>query len=72
MAASPPTPAAPLDYQQLASLLDSAASEEQRLAKVTGDPVARYQSGINAQVFSVARRCAQDHARSHPTTPPPR
>jgi hypothetical protein len=71
MAAPPPTPAGPLDYQQLASLLDTAASEQQRLATTTaGDPIAQYQSSVNAQLFSAARRCAQDHARSHPRTPP--
>jgi hypothetical protein len=55
---------APLDYQQLAGLLDTAASEQQRLANTAGDPVLQYQSGVNAQVFSAARQCAQDHARS--------
>lgn len=64
MATARPTPLAPLDYQQLARLLDAAASQQQRLANTADDPVLQYQSGVNAQVFSAARQCAQDHARS--------
>lgn len=69
MATTPPTSAAPLDYQQLARLLDTAASEQQQLANTLGDPVAQYQSSVNAQLFTAARRCAQDHARSRQPTP---
>ncbi len=36
MATTPPTSAAPLDYQQLARLLDTAASEQQQLANTRG------------------------------------
>jgi hypothetical protein len=64
MATARPTPLAPLDYGQLARLLDTAASEQQRVANTVGDPILQYQSGVNAQVFSAARRCAEDHARS--------
>ncbi len=64
MATARPTPLAPLDYQQLARLLDTAASQQRQLANTAGDPVLQYQSSVNAQVFSAARRCAQDHARS--------
>jgi hypothetical protein len=70
MATTPPTPVAPLNYQRLARLLDTAATDQQQLANTAGDPVTRYQSSVNAQLFTAARRCAQDHARSHPTTPP--
>ena len=69
MATAEPTPLAPLDYQQLARLLDTAASEQQQLANTVGDPVAQYQSRVNAQLFTAARRCAQDHARSRQPTP---
>jgi len=69
VAATPPTPVAPLDYQRLAHLLDTAAAEQQQLATTAGDPTARYQASVNAQLFGAARRCAQDHARSRPTTP---
>lgn len=69
MAATPPTPATALDYQQLARLLDTAATEQQQLANTAEDPVARYQSSVNAELFGAARRCAQDHARSGRPTP---
>jgi hypothetical protein len=69
VAATPPTPVAALDYQRLATLLDTAVSEQQHLASTAGDPAVRYQASVNAQLFGAARRCAQDHARSHPTTP---
>jgi hypothetical protein len=72
VAATPPTPAAPLDYQRLAHLLDTAAAEQQHLATSARDPVTRYQASVNAELFGAARRCAQDHARSHLTTPRPR
>lgn len=64
MATAQPTPLASLDYQQLARLLETAASEQQQLANTVSDPIAQYQSSVNAQLFSAARRCAQDHARS--------
>lgn len=69
MTATPPTPVAPLDYQRLATLLDTAVSEQQHLASTADDPTARYQASVNAELFGAARRCAQDHARSRPTTP---
>lgn len=69
MAATPPTPTVPLDYQRLATLLDTAVSEQQQLANSAGDPAARYQASVNAQLFGAARRCAQDHARSRPLAP---
>jgi hypothetical protein len=70
MAAPPPSVWAPLDYQQLASLLDSAATEQQHLANTADDPTTRYQASVNAELFGAARRCAQDHARSRRPTPP--
>ena len=72
MAVPRQTPTAPLDYQRLAHLLDTAAAEQQQLASTAGDPTARYQASVNAELFGAARRCAQDHARSRPTTPLPR
>ena len=69
MAATPPTPIAALDYQRLATLLDTAVSEQQHLASTAGDPTARYQASVNAELFGAARRCAQDHARSHQPIP---
>lgn len=70
MAAPPPTPTPPLDYQRLAALLDTAATDQQHLATTASDPTARYQASVNAQVFSAARRCAQDQPRSQQPAPP--
>jgi hypothetical protein len=72
VATTKPASLASLDYQQLAGLLDAAASEQHQLANTVGDPVLQYQSGVNAQVFSAARRCAEDHARSLQSTAPGR
>jgi hypothetical protein len=49
------------DYAKLARLLDEAAREHRKLATVSGDPVERYQAGVNADFFIAARNAAKDH-----------
>jgi hypothetical protein len=49
------------DYARLARLLDEAAREHRKLATVSGDPVERYQAGVDADFFTAARNTANEH-----------
>jgi hypothetical protein len=49
------------DYTKLTRLLDEAAQEHRKLATASGDPVERYQAGVNAQFFTAARNAAKEH-----------
>lgn len=51
------------DYTRLARLLDEAARETRKLATVSGDPVERYQAGVDVDVFTTARNAATEHGR---------
>ncbi len=48
------------DYAKLARMLDEAAREHRRLAAASGDPVERYQAGVNVDFFTAARNAAAE------------
>jgi len=49
------------EYASLARLADQAAREHRELAAVSGDPVERYQAGVDADFFTAARNAATEH-----------
>ncbi len=69
----------PLDYQELARLLDLAASEHRQLGATSTDPVASYQFRKSVDFFTAARNAARDYvqhtqrqdATSHQDNPSP-
>jgi hypothetical protein len=54
---SPPS----LDYQELARLLDLAATEHRQLGATSCDPVASYQFRKSVDFFTAARNAARDY-----------
>lgn len=48
------------EYASLARLLDEAAREHRKLATSSGDPVERYQAGVNVEFFTAARNAANE------------
>jgi hypothetical protein len=52
-----------LDYQELARLLDLAATEHRQLGATSTDPVASYQFRKSVDFFTAARNAARDYMR---------
>lgn len=52
-----------LDYQELARLLDLAASEHRQLGANSTDPVASHQFRKSVDFFTAARNAARDYVR---------
>jgi hypothetical protein len=52
-----------LDYQELARLLELAASEHRELGANSSDPVASYQFRKSVDFFTAARNAARDYMR---------
>jgi hypothetical protein len=50
-----------LDYQELATLLDLAATEHRQLGATSSDPVASYQFRKSVDFFTAARNAARDY-----------
>jgi hypothetical protein len=56
-------PSGSLDYQELARLLDLAASEHRQLGAISSDPVASYQFRKSVDFFTAARNAARDYVQ---------
>ena len=56
-------PPRPLDYEELARLLDLAAREHCQLGASSSDPVASYQFRKSVDFFTAARNAARDYVR---------
>jgi hypothetical protein len=53
----------PLDYQELAKLLDLAAAEHRQLGTTCTDPVASYQFRKSVDFFTAASNAARDYTQ---------